>query len=100
MKADKIRELDGKEIETQLKEAGEKLFRLKFQLKMGQAEGVKNYRELRKDRARMLTELSARKAAGSTPAAAPAKPATAKPAAAKAAKAKPAPAKAAKKESK
>jgi len=63
MKADKIRELDAKEIETQLKEAGEKMFRLKFQLKMGQTEGVKNYRTLRKDRARMLTELNARKAA-------------------------------------
>ena len=55
MKADKIRELDERELEHQLSEAQDKLFRLRFQMAMGQTDGVKRYRELRKDRARMLT---------------------------------------------
>ncbi|MCX6591484.1 MAG: 50S ribosomal protein L29 [Acidobacteria bacterium] len=61
MKADKIRELDPKELAVQLKDGAEKMFRLKFQMKMGQTDGIKNYRTLRKDRARLLTELAARK---------------------------------------
>ena len=36
-------------------EAEDKIFRLKFQISMGQTDGVKRYRDLRKDRARMLT---------------------------------------------
>jgi len=55
MKAEKIRELDLKELGVKLKEADEQLFRLKFQMAMGQMDGLKKYRELRKDRARMLT---------------------------------------------
>ncbi len=62
MKAEKIRELGEAELAAQLKEGAEKMFRLKFQMKMGQTDGVKNYRMLRKDRARVLTELTARKA--------------------------------------
>ena len=31
------------------------MFRLKFQMTMGQTDGVKKYRLLRKDKARMLT---------------------------------------------
>lgn len=58
MKIEKIRELDQKEINGQLKEAGEQMFRLKFQMNMGQTDGVKKYRGLRKDRARMLTVLN------------------------------------------
>jgi ribosomal protein L29 len=68
MKIEKVRELDEKELLNHLKEGGEKMFRLKFQMKTGQLEGLKNYRILRKDRARMLTELSARKAAATAPA--------------------------------
>ncbi len=49
------RELDDREIIARLKELEEKSFRLKFQLSMGQAEGVKRVREMRKDRARLLT---------------------------------------------
>ncbi len=49
------RDLDDREIAAQLKEMQEKSFRLKFQLAMGQAEGVKRVREMRKDRARLLT---------------------------------------------
>jgi large subunit ribosomal protein L29 len=55
MKADKIAELDDREMTRQLTETEEKLFRLKFQMSMGQADGLKRYHELKKDRARILT---------------------------------------------
>ena len=61
MKADKIRALDGAEIEKQLKESRENLFRLRFQMSMGQTDGLKKYRALKKDRARMLTVIGERK---------------------------------------
>jgi large subunit ribosomal protein L29 len=64
MKIDKVRELDAKEINSQLNEAGEQMFRLKFQMNMGQTDGVKKYRGLRKDRARMLTVLNERNKEG------------------------------------
>jgi large subunit ribosomal protein L29 len=57
MKADKVRELDSNEIRNQAKDIPEQMFRLKFQLAMGQTDGVKKLRNLRKDRARMLTIL-------------------------------------------
>jgi len=60
MKAEKIREIDSKEMATRLKDADEQLFRLKFQMSMGQADGLKKYRELKKDRARMRTILGER----------------------------------------
>jgi large subunit ribosomal protein L29 len=55
MKANKFREIDSAELAGQAAETQEQLFRLRFQIGMGQAEGLKRYRELRKDRARMLT---------------------------------------------
>jgi large subunit ribosomal protein L29 len=55
MKANKFREVDAAELAGQAAETQEQLFRLRFQIGMGQAEGLKRYRELRKDRARMLT---------------------------------------------
>lgn len=55
MKATKIREVDTAELAGQASETQEQLFRLRFQIGMGQTEGIKRYRELRKDRARMLT---------------------------------------------
>jgi large subunit ribosomal protein L29 len=55
MKANKIAELDDREMSQQLAETQEKLFRLKFQMSMGQVDGLKRYHELRKDRARILT---------------------------------------------
>jgi large subunit ribosomal protein L29 len=60
MKADKVRELDKNEILNQVKDIPEQMFRIKFQLSMGQTDGVKKLRNLRKDRARMLTILSER----------------------------------------
>ena len=66
MKAYKIAELDDREMTQQLTETEEKPFRLKFQMAMGQADGLKRYHELKKDRARILTirrqrELAAKK---------------------------------------
>jgi large subunit ribosomal protein L29 len=49
------REMDNTEIEAQLKDMQEKSFRLRFQLAMGQTEGIKRVREMKKDRARLLT---------------------------------------------
>jgi len=60
MKAEKVREIDSKDLATRLKEADEQLFRLRFQMSMGQMEGLKKYRVLRKDRARMQTVLGER----------------------------------------
>src|SRR5665213_3503710 len=53
--ADKARGLDAAEISKQLQEASEQMFRLRFQLSMGQADGLTKLRNLRKERARMLT---------------------------------------------
>ena len=65
MKASKIRELDANAVATQLKEQDEQAFRLRLQLSMGQADGLKKYRALRKDRARMLTIQRERELASS-----------------------------------
>jgi large subunit ribosomal protein L29 len=56
----KVRDLDDKEIEHQLGEMDEQFFRLKFQMSMGQMEGLKKARSMRKDRARMLTVMRER----------------------------------------
>jgi large subunit ribosomal protein L29 len=60
MKAHKIRELDSDELRKQSKEIPEQMFRLKFQMSMGQADGLTKVRTLKKDRARMLTVLRER----------------------------------------
>jgi large subunit ribosomal protein L29 len=57
MKADKVRELDSDELRRQVTEIGEQNFRLRFQLSMGQTDGLKKLRNIRKDRARILTIL-------------------------------------------
>lgn len=67
MKAEKIRSLDANEVQRQQQDAQEQLFRLRFQMGMGQAEGLKRYRTLKKDRARMLTVLGEKRAAGEVP---------------------------------
>jgi ribosomal protein L16/ribosomal protein L29 len=59
----KVQDLDDKEIRQQLGEMDEQLFRLKFQISMGQMEGLKKARGMRKDRARMLTVLRERELA-------------------------------------
>ncbi|MCL4793040.1 MAG: 50S ribosomal protein L29 [Bryobacteraceae bacterium] len=55
MKADKVRGMNEKELDVQLSEMDEQLFRLRFQMGMGQTDGLKKYREVRKDKARLLT---------------------------------------------
>ena len=70
--ADKARALDTAELTKKLAEGAEQSFRLRFQLAMGQTDGVKKIRQIRKDRARMLTVLRERemgKAEASTAAA-------------------------------
>ena len=58
--ADKARALDENEIQKALRDGREQMFRLRFQMSMGQMDGVKKTRALRKDRARMLTVLRER----------------------------------------
>lgn len=60
MRAEKIREIDTAALKLQLREQEETLFRLKFQIGMGQTEGVKKYRDLKRDRARMMGVLRER----------------------------------------
>jgi large subunit ribosomal protein L29 len=57
MKADKIRELDSDELRRQAAEIREQAFRIRFQLTMGQTDGLKKLRNIRKDNARILTIL-------------------------------------------
>ena len=57
MKKDKLRDLDPAEMRNKLREIDEQSFRVKFQMSMGQTEGLKRLRENRKDRARLLTWL-------------------------------------------
>jgi large subunit ribosomal protein L29 len=65
MKVDKMRDLDTTALERQLQETTSQLFHLRFQMRMGQTDGLKKYRGLRKDRARIETVLSERRAAES-----------------------------------
>jgi len=64
MKAQKVRDQDGTELKNQLAQMDEQLFRLRFQMSMGQMDGLKKVRAMRKDRARMLTILRERELAG------------------------------------
>ena len=60
MKADKVRDLDDNELQRQLHEMDEQMFRLQFQMGMGQLDGLKKARNMRKDRARIHTILRER----------------------------------------
>ena len=61
--ADKARALDTAELNKQLRESEEQIFRLRFHMSMGQTDGLKKIRALKKARARMLTVLNERKTA-------------------------------------
>jgi large subunit ribosomal protein L29 len=61
--ADKARALDETELQKALRDGREQMFRLRFQMSMGQADGLKKTRALRKERARMLTVLRERELA-------------------------------------
>lgn len=64
MKSQKVRDLDSEELKRQLSEMEEQSFRLKFQMSMGQMDGLKKVRTMRKTRARILTVLREREIAG------------------------------------
>ena len=51
----KLRDMTVEELERSEAEMGEQMFRLRFQLAMGQTETLNKIRVLRKDRARLLT---------------------------------------------
>jgi large subunit ribosomal protein L29 len=55
MELDKIRNLSDGELKVEQGKAAEQLFRLRFQMKLGQTEGVKKLRGLKKDIARIQT---------------------------------------------
>jgi len=60
MKSQKVRDLDDRELKQQLAEMNEQLFRLQFQMSMGQMDGLKKVRAMRKTRARIYTILRER----------------------------------------
>ncbi len=64
MKPEKIRNLTDDELRHQQSELNDQLFRLKFQLRMGQTESLKKIRGLRKDIARVKTVARQRQLAG------------------------------------
>jgi large subunit ribosomal protein L29 len=64
MKAQKVRDLDTAELERQLRDMDEQIFRLQFQMSMGQTDGLKKFRGVKKDRARINTILREREMAG------------------------------------
>ncbi len=55
MELEKIKQLNTTELKHEEQVAAEQLFRLRFKMKLGQTEGVKNIRGLRKDIARIKT---------------------------------------------
>lgn len=92
MEMEKIVNLDNVELSQREREAAEQVFRIRFQMRMGQNEGLKKLREFKKDIARIKTvqrqrALGAAAAPGSSveaePATAGAKAAGKKPARAK-----------------
>lgn len=60
MEIEKIRELDTAALTKQVQDMQETLFRIRFQMSLGQTDGLKKYRETKKDRARILTVLRER----------------------------------------
>jgi large subunit ribosomal protein L29 len=84
MNIEKIRNLTDTELGHQQSELADQLFKLKFQLKMGQTESLKKIRDLRKDIARVNTVQREKQIAGGNgkvaapPARAAEKPAKAK----------------------
>jgi large subunit ribosomal protein L29 len=72
MELAKIRNLSDEELANQVKTTAEQLFRLRFQVSLGQNDGVKKLRELRKEIAQIKTvakerQLGIRGAALDTP---------------------------------
>ncbi len=55
MNVEKIRNLTDAELDHQQRDLADQLFKMKFQLKMGQTESLKKIREMKKDIARIQT---------------------------------------------
>jgi large subunit ribosomal protein L29 len=66
MKPDKVRNLTDEELRQQERDLNDQLFKLKFQLNMGQTESLKKIRGLRRDIARVKTIVRERELAGKT----------------------------------
>jgi large subunit ribosomal protein L29 len=66
MKIREIRDLDEAALKNHLREMDEQMFRLTFQMSMGQTDGLKKIRNMKKDRARINTVLRERELAGAT----------------------------------
>ena len=64
MKPDKVRNLTDEELRHQERDLNDQLFKLKFQLNMGQTESLKKIRGLRKDIARVKTIVRERELTG------------------------------------
>jgi large subunit ribosomal protein L29 len=63
MKPQQVRDLDEQELKAKIHEIQEQAFRLRFQMKMGQTDGLKKLRIMKKDLARVYTELRTRELA-------------------------------------
>jgi large subunit ribosomal protein L29 len=85
MELDKIRALNDEELQHQETTTAEQLFRLRFQVSLGQNDGVKKLRQLRKEIAQIKTVAKERELGirGAVKEAAVKEAATAAPAAAK-----------------
>jgi large subunit ribosomal protein L29 len=66
MKADKVRNLTDDELSHQERDLNDQLFKLKFQMNMGQTESLKKIRGLRRDIARVKTISRQRELAAAT----------------------------------
>ena len=64
MRHEKVRDLSETELKHKLGEIDEQMFRLKFQMSMGQMDGLKKVRAMRKTRARINTVLRERELQG------------------------------------
>ncbi len=64
MNIEKIRNLTDTELAHQERELADQLFKLKFQLKMGQTESLKKLRDMRRDIARINTVAREKQLAG------------------------------------
>jgi large subunit ribosomal protein L29 len=68
MRSQKIRDVDSQELRGQLRDIEEQLFRLRLQMAMGQMDGLKKVRAMKKTRARINTILRERELAEAAPA--------------------------------
>ncbi len=55
MEVNQVRELGDADLKEEARKAAEQLFRIRFNVKLGQTEGVKRLQSLRKDIARLKT---------------------------------------------